>query len=132
MRSRVRHGWGQVLVWLLFILMLTGGCGVPLNLQAAYDIPGADPDRGRQAMAEYGCIACHTIPGVTRADATVGPPLTGWAQRVTIAGAFPNQPEHLIAWLQDPQQMMPGSVMPDVGVPEAVARDMSAYLYTLQ
>jgi cytochrome c len=83
-------------------------------------------------MTEYGCIACHTIPGVTRADATVGPPLTGWAKRASIAGEFPNTPENLIAWIQDPQAMNPGSIMPDVGVPDAVARDMSAYLYTLK
>jgi cytochrome c2 len=99
---------------------------------AAYEIPDGDADRGRLAMREYGCSACHTIPGVTRADATVGPPLTGWAERAAIAGQFPNTPEYLIAWLQDPQRMAPGSIMPDVGVPEATARDMSAYLYTLQ
>jgi cytochrome c2 len=97
-----------------------------------YDIPGGDAERGRQAMAEYGCPACHTIPGVTRADATVGPPLTGWAERGSIAGEFPNTPDYLLTWLQDPQLMIPGSIMPDVGVPEPVARDMSAYLYTLR
>jgi hypothetical protein len=34
----------------------------------------------------------------------------------------------LIAWIMHPQSMDPGNGMPDVGVPEVVARDMSAYL----
>jgi cytochrome c2 len=120
-----------VLLLLLAYLMLITSCGPRISPRAAYDIPGGDADRGRQEMAEYGCAACHTIPGVTRADATVGPPLTGWVERAAIAGRFPNTPEYLLKWLQDPQQMIPGSIMPDMGVPEPVARDMSAYLYTL-
>lgn len=112
--------------------LLLAGCLARAEPQTTYEIPGGNPDLGRQAMTEYGCNACHTIPGVTRADATVGPPLTGWAERASIAGRFPNSPENLIAWIQDPQQMLPGSIMPDVGVPDVVARDMAAYLYTLQ
>jgi cytochrome c2 len=108
------------------------GCMAQAEPPTSYAVPGGNPDLGRQAMVEYGCPACHTIPGVTRADATVGPPLTGWAERAAIAGQFPNQPEYLMRWIQDPQQMIPGSIMPDVGVPEVVARDMSAYLYTLE
>jgi cytochrome c len=117
---------------LLALLILLTGCGWRLLPRTDYTIPGGNVDRGRQAMTEYGCIACHTIPGVTRANATVGPPLTAWADRSAIAGQFPNTPEYLIQWLQDPQAMIPGSIMPDVGVPEVVARDMSAYLYTLE
>jgi cytochrome c len=132
--ERFKWGWGQVLTLLLLMacLALATSCSVLAEPQPVYDIPGGDADRGRQSMTEYGCIACHTIPGVTRADATVGPPLTGWAKRASIAGEFPNTPENLIAWIQDPQTMRSGSIMPDVGVPEEVARDMSAYLYTLQ
>jgi cytochrome c len=134
LHKRFGHGLGHVEIIALLIcyLMLMSGCIVQPKTPPIHDIPGADADRGRQAMTEYGCIACHTIPGVTRADATVGPPLAGWAKRAAIAGQYPNTPEYLIAWIQDPQSMAPGSIMPDVGVPETVARDMSAYLYTLQ
>jgi cytochrome c2 len=97
-----------------------------------YTIPGGDANRGRQAVADYGCAACHTIPGITGADATVGPSLAGWAKRRAIAGHFPNTPQNLVAWIQNPQQMSPGSIMPNTGVSEATARDISAYLYTLQ
>lgn len=119
-------------LWLLVLASLfLAACMARVQSEPVYEIPGGNAGRGRQAMTEYGCIACHTIPGVTGADATVGPPLAGWAQRVSIAGEFPNTPDYLIAWLQDPQAMVPGSIMPDTGVPEVVARDMSAYLYSL-
>ncbi len=114
------------------VLSLLTGCSRRAQPRVQVEIPGGDPDRGRQAFTDYGCIACHTIPGVTRADATVGPPLTDWAERGVIAGHFPNTPEHLIRWIMNPQELDPGNVMPDMGVPEVVARDMAAYLYTLQ
>jgi cytochrome c len=130
-KARLRGGRKLALLLLIFAFLLLAGCMATAEPQSVPDIPGGDADRGRQAMTEYGCIACHTIPGVTRADATVGPPLNGWSERNAIAGQFPNTPENLIQWIQDPQAMSPGSIMPDVGVPEPVARDMSAYLYTL-
>lgn len=94
-------------------------------------IPVSSPQRGQAALVEYGCAACHTIPGVTRATATVGPPLTGWSDRRFIAGRLPNTPENLVTWIMSPQAVAPGSAMPDVGVPEVVARDMADYLYLL-
>ncbi len=62
----------------------------------------------------------------------VGPPLNQFALRAYIAGQLPNQPDNLMRWLQDPQQVEPGTAMPDLGVSPAVARDMAAYLYTLR
>lgn len=135
--SKQRHGTGAIpyraviAAALCVALMLLTACTQP-QPRALYAIDGADLDRGRQAMVEYGCPACHTIPGVTDADASVGPSLAGWAKRASIAGQYPNTPEILIRWIQDPQVMAPGSLMPDVGVPEQTARDMSLYLYTLQ
>jgi cytochrome c1 len=45
--------------------------------------------------------------------------------------AAQNAREHL-RWLQVPQEIEPGSVMPNLDVTEQAARDMSAYLYTLR
>jgi cytochrome c len=95
-------------------------------------IPGSNPDRGWQAIQDYGCIACHTIPGVPRADALVGPPLTHWAERSYIAGRLTNTPENLILWIQFPQSVDPGNAMPDMGVADQDARNIAAYLYTLR
>ena len=41
-------------------------------------------------------------------------------------------PENLMAWLMNPQAIETGSVMPDMKVTEADARDMGAYLATLR
>jgi cytochrome c2 len=57
--------------------------------------------------------------------------LNDWAERHFIAGLLPNTPDHLIEWIRFPQSISPGNAMPDMGVDEADARDMAAYLYTL-
>jgi cytochrome c len=107
------------------------GCGAQAEQPTKIEVPDGDADRGRQAIAEYGCGSCHTVPGVTRANATVAPPLTAWAERASIAGEFPNRPEFLVAWIYEPQALIPGSLMPNTGVTMAGARDIAAYLYTL-
>ncbi|HEY8470224.1 MAG TPA: c-type cytochrome [Longimicrobiales bacterium] len=95
-------------------------------------VPGGDAERGASLLAAYGCGACHAIPGVKGADALVGPPLTGWAERRYIAGSLVNTPENLMRWIMTPQAIEPGTAMPDLGVDEAAARDMAAYLFTLR
>ena len=92
---------------------------------------GGDPRHGWQLMQTYGCGTCHVIPGVVGAQGTVGPPLTDFGRRQYIAGTLPNTPDNLIHWLQDPQAIEPGTAMPGLGVTPAEARDMAAYLYTL-
>lgn len=114
----------------LLLLLLLGACDEappPPHLHVA----GGDAARGRQAMTELGCGACHRIPGVRNARAMVGPPLDDYAQRGYIAGMLPNRPGNLVAWLRDPPAIRPGTAMPDLGLSEAQARDMAAYLYTL-
>ncbi len=61
----------------------------------------------------------------------VGPPLDDWSERRFIAGSFPNEPEMLVQWIRFPQAIEPGNAMPNMGVTEQDARDISAYLYTL-
>jgi len=104
------------------------GCGG----QPAFVIAGASPQRGEQAIESYGCGACHLVPGITGARGMAGPPLTNWAQRGIIAGHLPNTPDNLVAWIMDPPRYSPGTAMPKLGVSEAEARDMAAYLYTLR
>ena len=97
-----------------------------------YRIAGASAERGRVALADYGCRTCHTIPGAGAFEPTVGPPLTGWSRRAVIAGELPNTPPNLERWITDPQGVEPGTAMPDTGVPASTARDISQYLYTLR
>jgi cytochrome c2 len=97
----------------------------------AEQLTGGDSERGRRAIARYGCGGCHVIQGISGADGTVGPSLGGIAQRAELAGHLSNQPANMIRWIRRPQQVSPGSGMPDLGVSEQDGRDISAYLYTM-
>lgn len=86
-------------------------------------------EAGRRLIASYGCGACHSIPDVPGANGTVGPPLDHYYEQMYIAGRLTNTEENLIKWLRDPQQVIPGDAMPNMGVTENDARDIAAYLY---
>jgi mono/diheme cytochrome c family protein len=98
-----------------------------VRLGAAVRLQG-DPARGRVALAQYACNACHMIPGVTGATVYVGRPLKGLADRKFIAGKLPNTRQNLMLWIRNPQQVDPETAMPMLGVTEQDALDMSAYL----
>lgn len=98
----------------------------------AMRLTAGNPDSGEVLIRRFGCGGCHQIPGIPGARGRVGPPLEGIASRVYIAGKFSNTPSNMIAWIQHPQAMDPGVDMPEMGVSESQARDIAAYLYTLQ
>jgi hypothetical protein len=58
----------------------------------------------------------------------VGPPLVGWPRRKYIAGELPNTNDNLTAFIMSPQASSPGSLMPDLAIPEAHARRIAAFL----
>ncbi len=108
----------------------------------ALQAPAAEPDRpspalavdvnrGKRALYQYACNACHTIPGVTGSAPNVGPPLAGMAKRPTIAGNLPNSQEDMVRWLRHTREVDPLTAMPELGVSERDARDIAAYLATL-
>lgn len=119
----------------LALVLLVAGCGPrPVENAQAKAAPGSfgDPREGARQIAQVGCGSCHTIPGITGADALVGPPLEHMARRLYLAGLLRNTPDNMVAWLLDPQRIVPGNVMPNMRLQEAQARDIAAYLYTLQ
>jgi putative membrane protein len=134
--SRRSRGGGAALVFVLCSLSLAGCDDVTPKrfaaTAAASEATGGDPQKGAQEIAAIGCGACHTIPGVNGANGLVGPPLNRIGRRVYIAGVLRNTPENLEAWLQDPQKIVPGNVMPNMGVSPEQSRDIAAYLYTLK
>jgi cytochrome c2 len=104
-------------------------------LAAAQAAPLAVPgnaQHGRALIRQYGCGSCHVIPGISGADATVGPPLTQIGRRIYVAGVLRNTPDNLARWIEHPQQIVPGNVMPDMGVTHKQAQDIAAYLFTLR
>jgi cytochrome c2 len=88
--------------------------------------------RGRATIVIYGCGKCHTIPGIRGANGVVGPPLESVARRTYIGGNFPNTPDTLTHWIMAPQTMKRKTAMPSLGLSEPQARDVVAYLETLQ
>lgn len=122
------------------ILALAGslaltGCGddAGANAPARHNLRSAgDPEHGKTLIREYGCGACHTIPGVRGARGMVAPPLTAFGRRTFIAGQLPNEPQNLVRWITGPPGVEPGTAMPDLGVSTEEARHIAAYLYTLR
>ncbi|MGY1840564.1 MULTISPECIES: c-type cytochrome [unclassified Modestobacter] len=94
--------------------------------------PEGSVEAGRALLGQYGCVACHQVPGVAGPQGRVGPPLGTIAERRTVAGTLPNTPDNLRSWIQDPQEINPGSLMPDVGVTDDDVDDIVAYLYSLE
>lgn len=99
---------------------------------ALWQVADAHPRQGPALMQKYGCGACHSVPGVRGARGNVGPPLGNFGNRLYVAGMLRNNPDNLVKWIRTPQSVVPGNVMPDLGVSEQDARDIAAYLYTLR
>lgn len=115
----------------ILLVGLLAGCRHDSERVAA-EMTGGDPARGLRAIEKYGCASCHQIPGARGANARVGPPLDGMRRRVYLAGRLLNTPENLMRWIQHPQEVERGNAMPDMGVTDEDARDITAWLYTLE
>ena len=111
----------------LILAASLAACDAPVK---ASQVDG-DPKRGRLALTQYACRACHQIPGITGSDVHVGPSLEGLAGRRFIARSLPNTPANLAHWIRNPRAVDPATAMPAQGVSEADARDIVAYLMTL-
>jgi sulfur-oxidizing protein SoxX len=94
-------------------------------------LAGSDPERGLALIQAKGCAACHAVPGVDWPRGEVGGSLHGFANRPLIAGRLRNQPDTLVAWLRNPPVLAPDTAMPATGLTQGQARDVAAYLYTL-
>ena len=95
-------------------------------------VEDGDSKRGENLILSYGCGSCHQVPGIDQAEGVVGPPLSQFSRRVYVAGMLRNTPDNLIAWLKNPQAIVPGNAMPNLGVSDRDARDMASYLYTIK
>lgn len=124
--------------WVLLIAVLLAGCedrGASYLAALGVKQPKSDIgdiDAGRRGIVTYGCGACHEIPGIAGANGMVGPPLDHMGRRVYIAGLLRNTPENMTRWLLDPQKIVPGNAMPVLGLTEEQARNITAYLATLE
>jgi len=98
---------------------------------APNDPTEADAVAGEQLFFAHTCSHCHTIRGTT-AKATIGPDLTRVASRKELAGgAIENSTENLTLWMKNPQAIKPGCKMPNFQLNDEHARQIVAYLESL-
>ncbi len=108
------------------------GCGRTQGTHIAEVTTGGNPQAGAHKIQYYGCGSCHIIPGISGATGRVGPPLSGVAERVYIAGVLQNTPGNMMRWIQNPKAVDEKTVMPNLNVTAHDAADIAGYLYTLK
>ncbi|MBK9265119.1 MAG: c-type cytochrome [Polyangiaceae bacterium] len=118
----------RLVVVMGFALLVLAACGSP---KAKREVVGGDPEQGKVAIKKYACGACHIIPGIEGAVGRESHPLYGFANRGDIAQTVVNTPENLVRWIRKPTDIRPRTRMPIMGVSEQEAKDIAAYLYTL-
>jgi cytochrome c oxidase subunit 2 len=92
----------------------------------------ANVTAGRRVFETTACINCHAIGG-TVADGRFGPDLTHLMSRQTIAsGAAENTKANLRLWIQRPDAIKPGSLMPAMQLSDADLNALVGYLETLR
>jgi len=97
--------------------------------------PAIEDDRvavGRRVFESTACINCHAVNG-TPANGRFGPDLTHLMSRATIAsGAADNTSRNLRLWIQDPNAIKPGSLMPAMKLSDAELDSVVSYMETLR
>ncbi|MBV8907164.1 MAG: cytochrome c oxidase subunit II, partial [Acidobacteriia bacterium] len=87
---------------------------------------------GQRVFETTACINCHAVSGTT-ADGRFGPDLTHLMSRSTLAsGAAENTHANLRLWIQNPNAIKPGSLMPAMKLSDADLDAVTAYLETLR
>jgi cytochrome c oxidase subunit II len=87
---------------------------------------------GRRVFETTACINCHAVGG-TNATGRFGPDLTHLMSRSTIAaGATENTNENLRLWIQNPDAIKPGSLMPAMKLSDTDLDALVHYLETLR
>jgi cytochrome c oxidase subunit 2 len=87
---------------------------------------------GKHVFETTSCINCHAVSG-TAANGRFGPDLAHFMSRSTLAsGAAENTPANLRLWIQNPDAIKPGSLMPAMKLTDADLDAVTAYLETLR
>jgi cytochrome c oxidase subunit 2 len=87
---------------------------------------------GKRVFETTSCINCHAVSG-TAANGRFGPDLAHLMSRSTLAsGAAENTPANLRRWIQKPDAIKPGSLMPAMQLSDTDLDAVTAYLETLR
>jgi cytochrome c2 len=105
-------------------------------LASASPSTSADATRGRELMDVKGCGLCHRMTGVAPLQGAilpVGVAVGDLARGIRLAPDLRYtrdrwRPSALVAWLIDPQSVKADTLMPGMGLSEADAKSIAAYL----
>jgi len=87
---------------------------------------------GRRVFESTACINCHAIGG-TVADGRFGPNLQHLMSRQTIAsGVAANTRANLRLWIQNPDAIKPGALMPAMNLADKQLDEVTDYMLTLR
>ena len=97
--------------------------------------PAESPDpaaqKGREIFTQSACVGCHTIQGISAGQ--LGPNLTHFGSRKMFAGGlYPSTPENLARWVENPEHLKPGVLMPNLGITGEQSKALAAYLLSLK
>lgn len=106
------------------------------SAEVAPEGPAGDPGRGRLALEERGCMTCHLFTGVSALAVRplaqpIDPDLLTRASAQAPDLRFTRdrlRPAALLAWLDDPAAVKPGTLMPRIPLRADQVRDLAAYL----
>ena len=93
-----------------------------------------DPSLGeaKKLFLAQSCVNCHRVRG-SAAQGTYAPDLTHLMSRETLAtGLFKNTPENLRKWVNDPQKLKAGCLMPAFGLSAREQDQVVRYLLSLR
>ncbi|WP_163970778.1 cytochrome c oxidase subunit II [Oceanobacillus halotolerans] len=104
------------------------------------DMQNVDPEEepqdavvqeGKELFEANNCMSCHAIGS---SPAAIGPNLTNFGDRSTIAGFLEPTKENLVDWIVDPESIKPGNKMTGnyPNVSEEEAESIAEYLMQLQ
>ena len=104
------------------------------NAKAARIAPATDiAQSGEQQFTASGCVGCHTVQGNATAVGKIGPDLTHFGGRTTMAaGIMDNTSENVRRWLADPQAVKPGALMPNLNLSQDALDKLVPYLEGLK
>jgi cytochrome c1 len=93
--------------------------------------PSQDPQAaaGEKLFTAKGCVGCHSLTAYNAPKGMIGPNLANVGERSYIgAGSFKNTDETLARWIQNPQALKQGVLMPNLGVTAEEAKSLVAFL----
>jgi cytochrome c oxidase subunit II len=107
--------------------------GVPAKDSTSAATQGVPTDpayaAGEKLFLAKGCVGCHSLQAADAPKGMIGPNLANVGARSYIgAGSFKNTDENLARWIQNPQDMKKGVLMPNLGVTPDEAKSLVAFL----